>query len=282
MIVDIHTHLGGVRSWYRGLKGIVFSGLNDLLSYMSDTSIDRAVILPTPGVDRILGEYLYSYDMICRINRIYQQLTVFCYVDPWSPRMEHMIEEYVSKGAVGFGEYKVKLPIDHPYSLEIYRICGELGIPILLHIDDKHNYGVESVFLDVASKYHKTIFIMHGPGWWRHISAEPSKEVYPTGLVKPGGLVDKILSEFENVYADISATSGFNAIQRDKNYAREFLEKHRSKVVFGTDFPCIDPYGGQFGLDELHLNLLKSLELSDKTFEAITFKNAEKLLNLLQ
>jgi predicted TIM-barrel fold metal-dependent hydrolase len=280
VIVDIHTHLGGVRSWYRGLKGIIFSGLNDLLSYMSDTSIDRAVILPTPGVDRILGEYLYSYDMIYRINRIYQQLMVFCYVDPWSPKMEHMIEEYVSRGAVGFGEYKVKLPIDHPYSLEIYRICGELGIPILLHIDDKHNYGVETVFLDVASKYNKTIFIMHGPGWWKHISSIPSCETYPRGPISPGGLIEKILESLDNVYADISATSGYNALDRDRGYAKLFLEKYNSRILFGTDFPCIDMYGGQYGVDKLHLNLLKSLDLKNKTMNNILYKNTERILGI--
>ncbi|MCX8161394.1 MAG: hypothetical protein N3E44_00145 [Candidatus Bathyarchaeota archaeon] len=187
MIVDVHTHLGGVRSWYKGLKGIVFSSLDDLLSYMSDIGIGRAGILPTPSVERMLGEYLYSYDMICRIHRIYRELIVFCYIDPWNPRMEYLLDEYISKGAIGFGEYKVKLPIDRLYSLELYRVCGDIDVPILLHIDDQHNYGVESKLQDVASKYSKTIFMMHGPGWWKHISSRPGCETYPKGRVKPGG-----------------------------------------------------------------------------------------------
>jgi len=282
MIVDFHTHVGGVKSYHIKLKGLIFVTEKDLLSYMADFNIWRAVVLPAAGFDVELGEYINPSDAVLRIHRFHPELIPFCCVNPLEPRKSSVIEECVYKGTKGYGEHKVKLPIDHPSSQEIYEICGKLKIPILVHVDDSHNYMFEEKFEDMVYKYNRTVFIMHGPGWWRHISAEPSKEAYPTGPVKPGGLVDKILSEFENVYADISATSGFNALQRDKNHAREFLEKYRSKVVFGTDFPCIDPYGGQFGPDELHLNLLKSLGLSDKTFEAITFKNAERLLNLSQ
>lgn len=278
MIIDIHTHLGGVRSWYKGLKGIIFSSLTDLLSYMSDVGVDRAVVLPTPSVDRMLGEYLYSYDMICRIHYFYREVMVFCYVDPWNPRMDRLLEEYVSRGAVGFGEYKVRFPIDHPYSLELYRVCGDLGIPILLHIDDQHNYGLESKFQYIASRYSKTKFIMHGPGWWKHISSEPGYDEYPRGRVSPGGLIEKILDSFDNVYADISATSGYNALDRDRSYARQFLERYSSKILFGTDYPCIDIYGGQYGVDRLHLNLIESLNLTSKTIERILYRNAERIL----
>ncbi|MBS7618681.1 amidohydrolase family protein [Candidatus Bathyarchaeota archaeon] len=282
MIVDFHTHIGGVKSYHRNLKGLIFVTENDLLSYMVEFNIQQAVVLPAHGFDVELGEYIQSSENVLRICRSHPGLIPFCCIDPMESKKSSFIEDYVSKGARGYGEYKVKLPIDHTSSQEIYEICGKLKIPILMHIDGSHSYMFEEAFQKIAYKYNKTVFIMHGPGWWRHISAEQSREVYPTGPVKPGGLVDRILSGFENVYADISATSGFNALQRDRNYARGFLEKHGSKIVFGTDFPCIDPYGEQFGPDGLHLNLLKSLELSDKTLEAILFNNAERLLNLSQ
>lgn len=280
MIVDFHTHIGGVKSYHRNLKGLIFVVENDLLSYMAEFNIQRAVVLPAPCFDAELGEYIQSSENVLRVCRFHPELIPFCCVDSIEPRKSSIVEEYVSKGAKGYGEHKVKLPIDHTSSLEIYEICGKLKIPILIHVDDSHNYLFEDAFQKIAYKYNRTVFIMHGPGWWRHISAGPPREAYPTGPVKPGGLVDRILSEFENVYADISATSGFNALHRDRDYARELLEKHSSKFVFGTDFPCIDPYGGQFGADGLHLNLLASLGLSDKTFEAVVFKNAERLLDI--
>ena len=279
-MIDFHTHIGGVKSWCKSLKGLIFVSEKDLLSYMADVGIERAVVLPTPHIDAGLGEYVYSSERVLRICRFHGNLAPFCCLDLEKTEKLNILEDYVSKGAVGYGEHKVRLPIDHPKSLEIYEACGKIGIPILMHIDDAHNYGFERAFPKLAAKYSKTVFIMHGPGWWRHISADPGSEPYPRGPIKPHGLVNEILMEYGNVYADISATSGLNALQRDKKYAKEFLERHRLKILYGTDFPCIDNCGGQYGVDRLHLDLLEALELKDKTFKSITYKNAESLLRI--
>jgi len=278
-MIDFHTHLGGVKSWCKSLKGVIFVSERDLLSYMSDAGIEIAVVLPTPHVDAGLGEYIYPSEKVLRICRFHREIVPFCCLDPENTEKLDVLEDYVSRGAMGYGEHKVRLPIDHPGSLEIYEACGRIGIPILMHVDEAHNYGFERLFPELAAEYSKTVFVMHGPGWWRHISADPGLETYPKGPIKPHGLVNRLL-EYGNVYADISATSGLNALQRDKEYAREFLERHRFKILYGTDFPCVDNYGGQYGMDGLHLDLLKALGLSDKTFKNITFKNAERLLKI--
>jgi len=283
-IIDFHTHIGGVKSWYKNLKGTIIVSEKDLLSYMKDRGIEKAVVLPVPRFDGVMGQFIYSSERILRICRFYEELMPFCCFAPQSSmdedKLNRLIEDYVSKGVLGYGEHKVKLPIDHPWSLEIYKICGEMRLPVLIHVDNDHNYGFEKAFPEMAAKYSKTEFVTHGPGWWRHISANPSSGTYPKGSVKPNGLVDKILSENENVYADISATSGFNALNRDKEYAKFFLEKHRDKILFETDFPGIDFRGGQYGVNGLHLSLLESLGLKDQTLERIVFKNAEKLLKI--
>ncbi|MCS7113760.1 MAG: amidohydrolase family protein [Candidatus Bathyarchaeota archaeon] len=76
----------------------------------------------------------------------------------------------------------------------------------------------------------------------------------------------------------MSATSGYNALDRNRSYARIFLEKCNSRILFGTDFPCIDMYGGQYGVDRLHLNLIESLELDDRVMKNILYRNAERIL----
>jgi len=280
IMIDFHTHIGGVKSWCKSLKGLIFVSERDLLSYMADAGIERAVVLPTPHFDAELGEYICPSERVLRICRFHGELTPFCCLDLEENEKIDLLEDYVSRGAVGYGEHKVRLPIDHPRSLEVYEKCGTIGMPILMHLDSTHNYGFERAFPRIAAEYSKTIFIMHGPGWWRHISADPGIEPYPKGPIKPHGLVDEILLKYGNVYADISATSGLNALQRDKEYAKEFLERHRFKILYGTDFPCLDSYGGQFGVDKLHLSLLESLELKDATFKNITRKNAERLLKI--
>jgi hypothetical protein len=68
----------------------------------------------------------------------------------------------------------------------------------------------------------------------------------PPGPVRPlpedeghaGGLTDRYLSDYPNLYGDLSAGSGQNALSRDEDHAREFLRRHQSKLMFGSD--CID------------------------------------------
>ena len=45
---------------------------------------------------------------------------------------------------MGFGEHKVRLPVDHPDSLDIYELCGKLGWVVLLHFEYRnYNYNFE-------------------------------------------------------------------------------------------------------------------------------------------
>ena len=59
----------------------------------------------------------------------------------------------------------------------------------------------------------------------------------------PVGITDRLLSDFPNVYGDLSANSGRNALARDKDFATKFLERHGSKLVFGSDCGCLDGHG---------------------------------------
>jgi predicted TIM-barrel fold metal-dependent hydrolase len=59
--------------------------------------------------------------------------------------------------------------------------------------------------------------------------------------VRPGGLTDRLLGEHPNLYADLSAGSGLNALTRDEEFTRGFLHRHQDKVLFGSD--CNDLEG---------------------------------------
>jgi predicted TIM-barrel fold metal-dependent hydrolase len=62
--------------------------------------------------------------------------------------------------------------------------------------------------------------------------------------VKKGGLSDKWLSGFPNLYGDISANSGNNALARDPDFSRGFVARHKEKLIFGSDCSCTDGKGG--------------------------------------
>ena len=57
----------------------------------------------------------------------------------------------------------------------------------------------------------------------------------------PGGLTDRYLSDYPNMYGDLSAGSGLNALTRDEDFTRDFLTRHQDKLVFGSD--CSDAEG---------------------------------------
>src|SRR4051794_36630031 len=107
-----------------------------------------------------------------------------------------------------------------------------------------HNNTGYPQFDKVLRAYPRTMFIGHGDLFWAHISADvPTDRGYPAGPIKPGGLTDKWLSDFPNLYADMSANSGNNALSRDTDFTRDFLVRHQRKLLFGSDCSCTDGKG---------------------------------------
>ena len=152
-------------------------------------------------------------------------------------------------GAIGLGELKFPVEIDGPEMKRVYELAGEFQVPVLLHFEEGNfNSGIRRL-PQVLQAYPKTTFIGHGQSWWAHISTEVVNETgYPAGKVKPGGLTDRVLADYDNICGDFSANSGRNALTRDPEFAADFLVRHRRKLMFGSDCPCRDGRGdGQSG-----------------------------------
>jgi len=275
-IIDFHTHIGKLyttRPRFTPRK---------LISRMDQLGIDRAVVLPIENPEET--HFYVTTEQVLRAARRYRdRLIPFCNVDPrrGNPRTFDpypIMENYVSRGCQGFGELLAGLPLDHPLMQRIYRAAGQLGIPIVLHIDRYRCIDQPGLprLEQMARKYPKTVFIGHGPHWWAEISAdagEEDRQAYPSGPVKPGGRVHQLLQSLPNIYADISANSGYNALARDPQHAKRFLEQNQDKLLFGTDL--------LWERQEIRiLDLLEKLEISSKALHKILHKNAEKLLNL--
>jgi len=115
-------------------------------------------------------------------------------------------------------------------------------------------------------------FIAHGPDFWNNIGTHTHpKYIHQKGQIREFGLIDSLLERYDNLFCDISGTSGFNAMNRDRDQSRRFLQKHANKVLFGTDntgFPLI--------------LLLESLKLEKEQLEGILHGNALRVLNYVQ
>ena len=114
-------------------------------------------------------------------------------------------------------------------------------------------------------------FIGHGPAFWSAISGDDDVESpgwYPKGPVTPGGKLVGMLERHANLYCDLSATSGLNAISRERDWGRDFVVRHRERLLYGTDV-----------FNRRHLDYLEGLELDEETMTMIMGGNAQRLLN---
>ncbi|MCC7517798.1 MAG: amidohydrolase family protein [Verrucomicrobiae bacterium] len=180
------------------------------------------------------------------------------------------------------GEWKFRIPFDDPRCIEVFRVAGELKLPVVLHLDvpfgpgqdgkpryDPTWYGGTVAHLERAIQAcPNTVFVGHAPGFWREISgdADATPERYPRTPVTPGGRLYALFDRYPNLHADLSA-SGLMALDRDPAHAKRFLDRHQERLLFGRDFPD----------QNLH-NFLQTLDLSREITEKIYHRNAERLV----
>jgi predicted TIM-barrel fold metal-dependent hydrolase len=107
---------------------------------------------------------------------------------------------------------------------------------------------------------------------------EALRNDYPKGKVKEGRL-PKLMREYGNLYCDISAGSGANALMRDKEYAARFLEEFADRVLYGCDF-CAVTNAHQFKLDKFLDGMVEDGYLTLENYKKIVRENAIKLLKL--
>jgi len=191
-------------------------------------------------------------------------------------------------GAIGLGELKFPVEIDGSEMKRIYALAAEFQVPVLLHFEEGNfNSGIRRL-PQVLQAFPKTTFIGHGQTWWAHIGTEVGNETgYPVGKVKPGGLTDRVLADYTNIYGDFSANSGRNALARDPEFAEAFLVRHKRKLMFGCDCPCRDGRGDGQSSSVLQgkciaretLTALQRLAAPD-LFRTIVWENGTKLLKI--
>jgi predicted TIM-barrel fold metal-dependent hydrolase len=205
--------------------------------------VTRTVLLPAGryyGLDAQCGGNETVYDLV---QNHPDKFLYFANELPYLKEADAVITEYLKKGARGIGEQKFRVLADSAYLDRIARIAGEYGVPILLHFWDG-DYNMELQRFHKILERHPTVnFIGHAQTWWGHIDKNYNTvEAYPKGKVTPGGITDRLLADYPNMFGDLSANSGLNALTRDPEHTRGFLARHQKKLLFGTD--CEDVFGG--------------------------------------
>ena len=165
---------------------------------------------------------------------------------------------------------------DHPDAPKII----ERQLPMLLHFQDgMYNRHIERFHI-VLEKFPTVKFIGHATAWWAAIDKnyKPGTN-YPKGIVTPGGITDRLLTDYPNCYAEVSAGSGNGAIVRDEEHYRGFIARHVDKLMFGSD--CSEGTGrGPTCFAARTLAANRKLSANKAVERKILYENAKKMLKL--
>ena len=190
------------------------------------------------------------------------------------------IRPYLKRGGIGIGEQKFGVEADSPAIEAIAGLAAEFNVPVLLHFQHgMYNLGIDR-FHKILGKFPKANFIGHAQTWWGNIDKLHKQEaLYPQGPVTPGGITDRLLSDYPNMFGDLSAGSGLNALVRDEDHTRAFLERHQDKLIFGSD--CNDTLGRGPGCQGAQtIATLRRLAPSKDIERKLLYGNASKLLRI--
>jgi predicted TIM-barrel fold metal-dependent hydrolase len=191
------------------------------------------------------------------------------------------VERYLQLGAKVIGEQKFGVECDSPASEALYQLAEKYHVPVLMHFQHAmYNLGIER-FGGVLEKFPRVNFIGHAQTIWVNIDANVTDQavLYPKGPVTAGGITDRLLREHANFFVDLSAGSGLNALTRDEEHARGFLDRHQNKLMFGSD--CADPTGS--GPDCTGANIIaavRRLAPSKAAERKLLYENAKRVFRL--
>lgn len=276
--IDMHAHLGQVWNTKEPLSTRV------LLHWMDAHRVAQAVVLPLVSPES--ASYPLSSEFVLSQTRPHhERLIPFCCIDPRTSfdggqaGLVAMLRRYSEAGAKGFGEHKPGIPVDDTRNMRLYEACAEVGLPVLFHLDNQRNTDRPGLpGLENAVKTHPSCkFVGHGPGWWASISGDATERdlgSYPHGGVTRGGAIDRLMERYDNIYGELSAGSGANALSRDLDFAHEFLHRRQDRVLFGTDMLSPGQHIPQFELFE------EKLDLPEVLMVKVVRENARRLLKL--
>ena len=268
-IIDIHQH-----------THYSFRTDDEMLRHQDTMGIAHTILLPAGRVYGLEANAFGNDSCAAVVKQFPQKYSFFANEVPYIPECREVLEKYLKAGAIGIGEQKFF--VDAGGSSPMDTICGvakDFGVPILLHFQhERYNVNYDQ-FWKVLAKYPTVNFIGHAQTFWANIDAKEIQEIlYPRWKVTAGGWTDRYLADYPNMYADLSAGSGLNALQRDEEHARGFIERHKDKLIYGSD--CNDRIGqGEKCSGSQQIATVKKLA-SPAVQRRIFYENAKKIMKL--
>lgn len=306
-VIDIHNHLGNLKNTEKYLE-----------------EMDKAGVWKTVSLDGNSANDFYKEHLAVSKAASEERLLVFFRPDfskiddkDFGENEARKLEDAVRLGAKGMKISKVLgltvkdksgkvVPVDDPRIDPIWAKCGELGIPIVIHVSDPKAFHTP---IDQFNERYDELGAH--PNWsyygsqfpyskeeildqlYRVIARHPATTFVSThmgNLAEDLGQVSKWLDAYPNMYVDIDAR--ISELGRQPYTSRKFMIKYQDRVLFGTDTPCdaeayrvyyrfletddeyIDPAASHHQQGRW---MIYGLSLPDQVLEKIYNKNALKI-----
>ncbi len=307
-VIDIHSHpyattTGEIEEWVANMDKF---GIEKtiLLTYATGAEFDSLIA--------IYSNYNNRFELWCGFDFTgYNE-------KGWSKRAIKELERCFKAGAGGIGEMGDKglgliyshptpaagMHIDDERMTPLLKRCGELGMPINIHI-------AEPIWMYAPMDTHND-GLMNGADWKIDQSKEGillHKELIQTleSAVKQNpqttfiachvancsydlSIIGGLLDTYPNLYADISAR--YSEMAPVPKYSSAFIEKYSDRLLYGTDMgfeqsmyettfrilETADEHFYEIELFNYHWPLY-GFDLSDSTLKKLYYDNATKILD---
>jgi predicted TIM-barrel fold metal-dependent hydrolase len=268
-VIDIHQHTN-------------YSGRTDeqLIAHQRTMGIAKSVLLPAGSTGGLAAGAGGNDTVVAISRRLPGEYKFFANELPDIPETKKVLEKVLKAGAIGIGEQKFHVECDSKAMQLVASIAAHHGVPVLMHFQhETYNLGFER-FHKMLEQFPRVNFIGHAQTWWGNIDKNHQQAVmYPKGPVTPGGITDRLLTDYPNVYGDLSAGSGLNALLRDEDHAREFLKRHQDRLIYGSD--CSDHDGaGQICSGSQQLAAIRRLAPDDQAVRKMLSLNAARVMRI--
>jgi len=310
-VIDIHNHLGNL------------DNTEKYLEEMDKAGVWKVVSLDGMSVGDFYKEHLEASQKVSKDRFLVFWRPDFSKIDEkdYGIKQAKKLEEAVKLGVRGLKIHKalgltVKdksgkvIPVDDPRLDPIWAKCGELGIPVVIHVSDPVAFHTP---IDRFNERYDEL-AAH-PDWsfygdefpyskneildqlYRVIAKHPNTIFVSThmgNLAEDLGRVSTWLDKYPNMYVDIDAR--ISELGRQPYTARKFMIKYQDRVLFGTDTPpdaeAYQVYYRFLETDDEYFDPTKShhfqgrwmiygIHLPDEVLEKIYNKNALKILGML-
>lgn len=283
--IDLHLHLTPFQIPKLGKLNLT-SGKN-MLPHLEELGIEKGVLMSSAEGGMPFGTNKANRKICQQFPDRYAWM---CAVSPKGKEPVYdRLARFQQQGAIGIGELTCNHRLDDPFLQELFAAAEKLGMPVTMHMspEEGYSYGVVDepglpLLEQVLQCYPNLKILGHSQTFWIEMSGDAPRDKegrnsWGSGPIVPGGRVPELFEKYPNLYGDLSANSGGNAIMRDEEFGLAFLERYADRLFFATDMVNKDmvfPLGAW--LDEQ----AAAGKLSREAHEKICRTNAQRVFGL--